>query len=64
MFIRLLVYFHFDGQEESLDTMGSLMPDLYEQHGTLGFALDTTRHQLPIKAVHLPDNEQQFQGNN
>ena len=38
------------------------LPTLRAQHQSLATALDTTRHQLPTKGVHIPDDEDRFQG--
>ena len=32
------------------------------QYSTMAHALDTTRHQLPLKGIYVPDNEEQYQG--
>ncbi|XP_072025855.1 uncharacterized protein [Amphiura filiformis] len=37
--------------------------DVYKhQYSTMAHALDTTRHQLPLKGIHVPDDEEQYQG--
>ena len=32
------------------------------QYSTMAHALDTTRHQLPLKGIYVPDDEDQYQG--
>ena len=39
------------------------LPLLQKQYSNLAYALDTTRHQIPTKDIHLPESEEQFQGN-
>ena len=33
-----------------------------KQYSTMAHALDTTRHQLPLKGIHVPDEEEKYQG--
>ena len=46
-----------DLQEKVLSPIVDNLPELEKQYKTLAGALDTTRHQLPIRGVHLPDDD-------
>ena len=49
-------------QEAGIRAVGEMLPTVYSQYSSLGNAIDTTRHHLPTKGVHLPEDELQFQG--
>ncbi|KAL4231486.1 HAUS augmin-like complex [Mactra antiquata] len=49
-------------QRQCLGPVISNLPTLEKQYSNLAYALDTTRHQIPTKDIHLPENENQFLG--
>ncbi|XP_060579501.1 uncharacterized protein LOC132736392 [Ruditapes philippinarum] len=48
-------------QRQCLGPVVNNLPSLQKQYSNLAYALDTTRHQIPTKDIHLPENEEQFQ---
>ncbi|KAL5022504.1 hypothetical protein ScPMuIL_001659 [Solemya velum] len=50
-----------DVQRQGLGPVVSNLPTLSQEYRSLANALDTTRHQIPTKGIHLPDDEDQFQ---
>ena len=49
-------------QIEMLSPYEAVAERFREQYKTFAMALDTTRHELPVKSVHLDGNGQQFLG--
>lgn len=51
-------------QRQCLGPVVNNLSAVQKQYSNLAYALDTTRHQLPTADIYLPENEDQFQGNN
>lgn len=49
-------------QIEMLSPYEAVAERFKEQYKTFAMALDTTRHKLPVRSVHLDGDEQQFLG--
>lgn len=58
----MVIIYLFLIQRQGLGPVVSHLPTLSQEYKSLANALDTTRHQIPTKGIHLPDNEDQFQG--
>ncbi|XP_023933475.1 uncharacterized protein LOC106176487 [Lingula anatina] len=48
-------------QKAGLGPVAANLPGLRQQYSTLAQALDTTRHQILCRGVHIPENEEDFQ---
>lgn len=48
-------------QVAGLSSVSEQLGELKRQYNHLAAALDTTRHQIPTKSVHIPKDEQHFQ---
>ena len=40
--------------------MSQSLPKLDSEHQTLAHALDTTRHQIATRGIHIPDDEDEY----
>ncbi|CAH1783295.1 unnamed protein product [Owenia fusiformis] len=47
-------------QQSGLGPVTATIPKLRQEYGTLAQALDTTRHQIPLRGIQVPDNEEAF----
>ncbi|XP_052227169.1 uncharacterized protein LOC127841978 isoform X2 [Dreissena polymorpha] len=48
-------------QRQCLGPVVNSLPELQKQYSNLAYALDTTRHQIPMTEVYVPDNKEQFE---
>ncbi|CAO2612438.1 HAUS augmin-like complex subunit 8 [Lemmus lemmus] len=53
-----------DAQIELLDPFQAVAKHFKEQYKTLAIALDTTRHELPMQAIHMEGSGQELLGRN
>ncbi|XP_052773723.1 uncharacterized protein LOC128212355 [Mya arenaria] len=51
-----------DVQRQCLGPVVNSLGDLQKQYNQLAYALDTTRHQLPLTDVHIPDHREHLEG--
>ncbi|XP_064631268.1 uncharacterized protein LOC135489708 [Lineus longissimus] len=48
-------------QKQGLGPVVNSISKVTSQHSTLAQALDTTRHQIPVRGVYIPDNPEEYE---
>ena len=57
-----VVIFPYLLQSSGLKEVVAGLSQMQQQHNTLVAALDTTRHHIPTRGIHIPDEEDQYHG--